>query len=130
MNAPDHAAASGPESGFALLDALIALAIIGVVLGSFVAVVHSTILTRRHTADIRRAVLLAQSRLAAAEAGDTRIAHGYQPPYDWRMTTSAFAGDGGLAPAGALPLEQVNSVVGDGRGHPLVRVSTLRLDVR
>ena len=63
-----------PEAGFALIDAMVSLAILGVVLGLFFEVVQTTLDARRHAAASRRAVLVAQSQLALAETSRSMAA--------------------------------------------------------
>ncbi len=112
-----------PEAGFALIDAMVSLAILGVVLGLFFEVVQTTLDARRHAAASRRAVLVAQSQLALAETSRSMAASGQDGALRWRTSVEPYAGQ-----ANSRGLEQVTVTVTDGlSGRPQVALSTLRL---
>ena len=111
------------EAGFALMDAMVALAILGVVLGLFFEVVQTTLAARRHAAGSRRAVLVAQSQLALAETGRSMAASGQDGALRWRTTIEPPGGQ-----ANSRGLEQVTVTVTDSfTGRPQVALATLRL---
>ena len=111
------------EGGFALLDALIALAIFGVMTGMFVEVVHSTALARRHVAESRRALLVAQSRLALVQEIDDLDPSGRDGEFLWRAQIARYPGvENGHG------LEQVTVSVNEAvSGRTVATLKTLRL---
>ena len=111
------------ESGFALMDAMVALAILGVVLGLFFEVIQTTMAARRHAAASRGAVLVAQSQLALAQAGGSMPGAGQSGALRWRTTVEPYPGQ-----ANGRGLEQVSVTVTDSvSGRAQVALSTLRL---
>jgi len=114
---------SSSEGGFALLDALIALAIFGVMTGMFVEVVHSTALARRHVAESRRALLVAQSRLALVQEIDDLDPSGRDGEFLWRAQIARYPGvENGHG------LEQVTVSVNEAvSGRTVATLKTLRL---
>jgi type II secretory pathway component PulJ len=60
------------DEGFALLDAMVALAIFAIMSALLFQTVSSTVLAKRHVADSRRAILIAQSRLAELQESIAR----------------------------------------------------------
>jgi hypothetical protein len=111
------------EEGFALMDALLAVAILGVILGMFVETVQSTAMARRHAADSRHAILVAQSRLALAIESDGLPPSGRDGTLAWTSSVSRYPGT-----ENSQGLEQVTVRVTDGAsGRILASLSTLRL---
>lgn len=116
--------AQGPQSGFGVVEAMIALAIIAAALAMmFDAMV--TDIRRVRSVDLQRhAMLVARSVLDGVIAGDSRD-EGRDGPLHWRVEHRPY-GDGGLDDA--APLEQVTVVViADGGGRPLASLATLRI---
>lgn len=127
------AGAFGPpaaQRGFALLDALIALAITAVVLGGFVSVVDTSLRTRAHVAEIRAAVPVAQSLLAAATAGAAASSMGRLGGFEWRLTTEPYFAPATALQGGGRPLERVTVEVGRSAARPVVTLTTLRMGGR
>lgn len=111
------------EGGFALLDALLALAIFGIITGMFVETVNSTALARRHTALSQQAILVAQSRLALAEELDEFGPSGRDGAFAWRSEVMPYPGGGN-----GHELEKVTVIVSDPvSGRTLTSLSSLRL---
>ncbi len=111
------------ESGYALMDAMVALAILAVMMGLFFEVVTTTLAARRHAAESRRAVLVAQSQLAVAQARRDLAASGQDGALVWRTAVEPYPGQ----PNGR-GLEQVTVTVLDVQtGRPLTALATLRL---
>ncbi len=111
------------ETGFALIDAMVALAILGVVLGLFFEVIQTTLTARRHAASSLRAVLIAQSQLALAETNRSLAASGQDGALRWRTSVEPYAGQ-----ANSRGLEQVTvTVIHGASGRAQVALSTLRL---
>lgn len=111
------------EAGYALLDAMVALAILGIILGLFIQVAQSSLLVRARAADSRQAILIAQARLAEALESDEPEPSGRDGAFAWRTQTARYPGtDNGHG------LEQVTVIVSQGaQGRTLARLSTLRL---
>ena len=111
------------EAGYALVDAIVALAILAVMLGLFFEVVETTLAARRHAGESRRAVLVAQSQLAVAEAQRDLAASGQDGALAWRTVVEPYPGQ----PNGR-GLEQVSVLVTDREtGQRLTTLPTLRL---
>ncbi len=111
------------EQGFALMDALVALAILGVILGMFVETVQSTAQARRHAADSRQAILVAQSRLALAVESDGLPPSGRDGAFQWSSSVARYPGSDN-----SQGLEQVSVRVADAAsGRVIATLSTLRL---
>ena len=111
------------EAGYALMDAMVALAILGVMLGLFFQVVQTTLAARRHAAESRRAVLVAESQLAVAQVRRDLSASGQEGSMVCRTAVQPYAGQ----PNGR-GLEQVTVTVTDrASGRPLTALATLRL---
>lgn len=111
------------ESGFALLDALVALAIFSVMTGMFVQVVHSSAMARRHVTESQRALLVAQSRLALAQETGDIAPSGRDGTFLWRTQVVRYPGA-----ANSHGLEQVTVSVADAvSGRTVTTLKTLRL---
>jgi type II secretory pathway component PulJ len=108
-------------NGFALLEALIALAALALVGAMFVGVVQSSALACRHAEQLREAVLVARSQLARGVVTARRNEEGRAGPYRWTMRVSSY-------PARSTArLEEVTArVFGEGESA-LVELRTLRL---
>jgi Tfp pilus assembly protein PilV len=110
------------ENGFALLDALIALAIFGVITGMFVQAVNSSAMASRHAAASRQAILIAQSRLALAQELDELSQSGREAKFTWRAQIGRYAAEDGPG------VEKVTVVVSDTvTGRPVTSLTSLRL---
>lgn len=111
------------EAGFALLDALVALAVFAVVTAMFAQVVHSSALARRESAERRAATLVAQSRLALVQETGDAVRSGTDGDFRWRAEIAPYP-----ATAGGPPLQLVTvSVLGGASGRPMAVLKTLRL---
>jgi len=111
------------EAGFALLDAMVALAILGVVLGLFFEVVQTTIAARRHALESRQAVMIATSQLALARTVPALAGAGQHGALRWRTTVDPYAGQ-----ANSRGLQRVTVTVSDSQtGRDRLTLSTLRL---
>lgn len=111
------------ERGFALLDALVALAIFGVMTGMFVEVVQSSAMARRQVGDSRAALLVAQSRLALMQETDDLEPSGRDGKFLWRAKVERYPGV-----ENSRGLEQVTvSVLDRGTGRTVTALKTLRL---
>ena len=112
------------EAGFALLDALVALAVFAVVTAMFVQVVHSSALARRESAERRAATLVAQSRLALVQETGDAARSGTEGGFRWRAEIAPYP----ATAAGAPPLQLVTvTVLGSATGRPMAVLKTLRL---
>jgi type II secretory pathway pseudopilin PulG len=111
------------EAGFALLDALIALAIIGVISAAFAQVVQGSVLARRQAETATAATHLAQARLDLALERADPAASGRLADFAWVVHTERYAGaDNGPG------LERVRvEVTRPGTRKVLARLETLRL---
>lgn len=118
------------QRGFALLDALIALAITAVVLGGFVSVVDTSLRARARVAEIRAAVPVAQSLLAAATAGAAANGAGRLGGFEWRFTSEPYFPPVTALQGGGRPLERITVEVGRSAAHPVVKLTTLRMGGR
>lgn len=111
------------EAGFALVEALVALGAIGVVSGLFMAAVQSSALAEGHLREVRRATLVAQSRLAQALVLGEPDSAGSDGPFLWSTTARPYSG----TPNGP-GLERVTVTVRDrASGRTVASLETLRL---
>ena len=88
------------EAGFTLIEALVALAILGVALAAVLRAYGAGFSSAERAAMQTHALLLAESRLAEAmatmsEPGESR---GDAGGYSWRLTASAFSLEGVAKP--------------------------------
>lgn len=113
------------ERGFALVEALVALAIIAAMSGLFYQTLSSSAHASRGIEARRLAVLVAQSQLAAAEAGAIRSGdEGDSAGMHWTVAVEPW--DQG-ARSGSLALERVQvSVTAPGSSQPVVALESLR----
>ncbi len=113
------------ERGFALVEALVALAIIAVMSGLFFQTLSGSVQASRGIEARRLAVLIAQSQLAAAEAGAIRSAdEGDSVGMHWTVEIEPW-GQG--ARSGSLALDRiVVSVVAPGSSRPAMTLESLR----
>lgn len=81
------------RNGFALAEALVALGVIAVMTGLFFQVMQSHICAGAGLADRELAMLVAQSALARAQAGDPLGQQGGDARFRWVTETSTRAGD-------------------------------------
>jgi type II secretion system protein I len=116
------------EEGFALLDAMVALAIFAVMSALLFQTVSSTILAKRHVNDSRRAILIAQSRLAELqeEQGNNSMqADGREGNYVWRAYVVRLAN---TAADNSRGLEKISVTIIDSKtNHVVVDLKSLRL---
>lgn len=111
------------QTGFALLDALVALAVFAVVSAMFAQVVQSSASARRQVAERRAATLVAQSRLALVQEVRDSPRSGLDGDFRWTAEVAPYA-----AIDGAPPLELVTvSVSARGGGRTVAVLKTLRL---
>lgn len=111
------------SDGFALLEALVALAIFGVMTGMFMQVVSSNAATRHHVVALRSALLVAQSQLTLALETGKEGARGRDGDLVWRSEISRYPGSNN-----GRGLEQVTVVVAyPATDSEIVRLSSLRL---
>jgi type II secretory pathway pseudopilin PulG len=111
------------QQGFALLDTIIALGIIGVIAALFAQVVQSSALARHNAAQRRAAVMVAQSQLAQLAEGAVEPRAGRSDDLLWRNEVSSYPG----VPNGP-GLERLSVTVSDpASGRALIRLETLRL---
>ncbi|MDF0487771.1 hypothetical protein PX554_06485 [Sphingomonas sp. H39-1-10] len=118
-----------PETGFSVVEALVALAIIAAMTSLLFEAISTSARAHTKIADKREAILLAQSLLAQATisqgVGDLPPS-GQTNRFRWRVTNRII--DGGARDTG-VPLQEVKIDVADrGSGQSLVRVQTLRLE--
>lgn len=105
------------ESGFALIDAMVALGLLAMTTAMFVAAVQSAALARRHAALVDRATLIAQSALAQAIAGPSSTHAGRDGDLAWQAEVRPWSGR----------LEQITVTVSRPPDrHPVARLATLR----
>lgn len=111
------------EQGFALIEAVVALAVIGVVSAMFLAAVTSSAQARRHVADARAATLVARSALDLASASARGGIAGRDGTFLWSSAVTPYPGA-----ANGPPLEEVTVTVRDAEtGRSLASLGTLRL---
>jgi len=111
------------ERGFALLDTVVALAIIGMISAFFAQVVHSSLLARQGAAQRRAAAMIAQSQLAQLAEGAAEPETGRSDGLVWRSEVRSYPG----VPNGP-GLERLVVTVSDPTGgRPLICLETLRL---
>lgn len=111
------------DEGFALLEALVALAVFAAMTGMFVEVVHSSTSARREAAQRRAALMVAQSRLAQAQETGAADPSGSDGEFRWRTEVSRTAG---VQSGPGLELVTV-TVAERARNRTLVTLKTLRL---
>ena len=111
------------EAGFTLIEALVALAVLGVVLAAVLRAYGAGFRSAERAETRTQALLIAESRLAEAAASlrEPGEASGAQGPYAWRIVAAPFPLDGVEKPL--LRLEA--RVVAPDGGE--VRLATLRL---
>ena len=116
------------QSGFSLIEALVAMAIIAAMTGALVETVaadaHAGLALRAR----RTALLIAQSALDRARGGelvDTGHADGPGQALFWHIDREPYQ-DGSVAFA-ATRLEQLTVTVEDTAHHPLARLATVRI---
>ena len=125
------------ESGFSLIEAIVALAIVGLALAA-TAGVFSTGLRGHETADGADAALaLAESKLAEAEATTTlrpgRSEGVFGGRYEWRLTIAPYqdetAGSVDRLTATSLRLYRIEAIAAwsDGRNRRQISLATVRL---
>lgn len=116
------------EKGFALVDAMVALAIFAVMSALLFQTVSSTVLAKRHIVESRRAILIAQSRLAEIQDQDSFNAlqdGGRDGNYIWQTSIDRFSG---TATDNSRGLETVSvAVTSSTTGRVIVTLKSLRL---
>lgn len=118
------------EAGFALLETLVAAAIIAATMGMTYEAVASGARTAREMQDRRQASLVAQSLLAqvgATIALSPGASSGRDGALTWLVEVAPVAGDDAPG-AGGPPLMSVRATVGRvGEARPLVALRTLKV---
>ena len=121
MKAPHTA-----EAGFSVIEALVALAIIAAMTGSFFSVIALDASATQKAAEKRLAGQLAGSLLAQSQFTGTASAlsdTGTQNGLTWRSETTAY---GGNARAGGPPVEMVRITIVGRSSKPVFELQTLR----
>jgi type II secretory pathway pseudopilin PulG len=121
---------SPAESGFALIEAMVAAALFAGMTALLFQTVSSTVAATRHVAQSRRAILIAQSVLAQFQnSGAPPVApSGSDGPYRWRAQIGPYAGQ---AVDNSRAMEQLTVTVTDAdTGRVITSLSTLRLASR
>ena len=113
--------ASG-ERGFSLAEVLVALAILVVIGGALAGAVAQNAHARAATRARRLAVLVAQSALDRAMAGDTSQGDDWQGLH-WRIAREPY---GAIEPLAHGGLEQVTVAVVDEARQPLLTLTSVR----
>ncbi|WP_408590650.1 hypothetical protein [Novosphingobium sp.] len=111
------------ELGFSLVEALIALAIIAAITAMLFTTIGQDARTRHAVAERRVAVLVAQSALDRAAAGDGAT-EGRSQGLDWRIAREPY---GTADPFDPAPLEQLTVTVADAGQRPLLTLATVRI---
>lgn len=119
---------SKSRNGYALIDAMVALAIFAVMSALLFQTVHSTAITKRHLADSRRAILIAQSALSELQdeegAGALREG-GRVGRFIWRSNVERLADS---AKDNSKGLETISvAVIDSATGKVVVSLQSLRL---
>ncbi|WP_179505180.1 MULTISPECIES: prepilin-type N-terminal cleavage/methylation domain-containing protein [unclassified Sphingomonas] len=111
------------EQGFSLVEAIVALAIVAALTSAFLAsLAHAARL--ESAANLRaRAVLLAQSALDRAVAGEPARS-GRAQDLGWQVSTKPY---GQNDPLDRARLEEIAVAVGTDPAHPLVQLRTIRV---
>lgn len=111
------------EAGFTLAEVLVALAIVAAIGGALAGTVAQNGLARARSRDREAAILLAQSALDRAAAGDTSPDGEWQG-LRWQVERSAY----GIAdPQAAAPLEELTVRVTGRDRAPLLTLATVRI---
>ena len=125
MRGPDPKRQS--ESGYAIAEALIALAIIALMTALVFQAITQLGSTTIQTGERRHAYLLARSVMAGATVstqGEPMPPTGSDNGFAWRVTFAPYRTEMGSA----LALEQVSVVVSDETtGRPLARLDSLKI---
>lgn len=121
--------ARSSETGFSVVEALVALAVIAAMASLLFEAISTNARAHSKITDKREAILLAQSLLAQATisrgAGELPPS-GQSDRFRWKVTHRMISG--GVRDT-AVPLQEVKIEVADrGSGQPLVSVQTLRLE--
>lgn len=123
-----RSALSKSRNGYALIDAMVALAIFAVMSALLFQTVHSTALTKRHLADSRRAILIAQSALSELqdeEAAGVLRQGGRVGRFIWRSSAERLADS---AKDNSKGLETISvAVIDSATGKVVVSLQSLRL---
>ena len=110
------------ERGFSLAEVLVALAILVVIGGALAGAVSQNAHARAETRARRLAVLVGQSALDRALAGDTSQGDDWQGLH-WRVTRQPY---GAVEPLAHGGLEQVSVAVVDDARQPLLTLTSIR----
>ncbi len=114
------------DAGYALIEAMVALALFAAMTGMLFQVIESTANARQHLTDARQAALIAQSRLAelqAAPAGD--VSEGRNGRYRWQASIEPYRVE---ARGNSRGLERITVTVTSAvSGRKVATVSSLRL---
>ena len=116
------------EAGFSLIEALVALAIIAAMTGALVETVAADAHARFAVQQRREALLVAQSALDRAKGGeavDFGHAQGPGPELTWHIDRAPY--EESTVPFATTRLERLTVTVDGADGHPLARLSTVRI---
>lgn len=114
---------SDEEAGFSLIEALIALGIVAAITAAFFQTVGQNALASRGANDRREALLVAQSVIDRAVAGE-RVTSGRDGELHWQVNRSRSEQSTALD---AHPLERVRVTVAGPDGDTLVSLAALRI---
>ena len=112
-----------PERGFTLAEVLVALAIVAVIGGTLAQGVAQSAVARRQLRTREIALMVAQSALDRAVAGDP-VSAGQDAGMDWQVVRAPA---GAPDPLGTTGLETVRVTVAAPGGRPLVSLNTVRI---
>jgi prepilin-type N-terminal cleavage/methylation domain-containing protein len=119
---------SNPQSGFSLIEVLIALAIIAAMTGALVETVVADAHARFAVQQRRDALLIAQSALDRARGGESADSGGASPgaaALFWHIDRQPYAE--GSVPFAATRLEQLTVTVEDAGHRQFARLTTVRI---
>lgn len=123
-----HPAFPKHRNGFALVDAMVALAIFAVMSTLLFQTIHSTATTKKHLAESRGAIMIAQSQLAKLQDEDSIAAlqqDGRAGRLIWRSDVERLAES---ARENSQGLETISvAVVDSATGKVVVTLKSLRL---
>lgn len=115
------------QAGFALLDALVALAVFAIVAAMFAEVVHSSAIARRISAERRAATLVAQSRLALIQEVGDAARSGVDGDFRWQADVTPYPALEGAPPLQLVTVTVTVTVAKRTGNRPAAVLKTLRL---
>lgn len=111
------------ERGFTLAEVLVALAIVAVIGGTLAQSVAQSAQAQRQIRARETALLVAQSALDRAAAGEP-VSAGHDAGFTWQITRADY---GTADPLGAAGLEDIRVGVAVPGARPLVTLATVRV---